>query len=66
VSDTPSAGIIYTDGATADVTADEAKHLLHLGLIEPHPGAGEDGITENDYRLTYLAQWPEVYDVLGR
>lgn len=54
-------GIIYTDGhAEGPISKPLAARLLAEGLIEPHPGAGENGIDSDDFRLTQFATWADV------
>jgi hypothetical protein len=56
---------IYTDGHAVDLSESEAAGLVELGLITPHPGAGSDGITTNDYKLTEETSWDAVTDALA-
>ena len=51
---------IYTDGATRQLTDEQAKQLLAQDLIRQHPGAGADGIDEDDYILTHDVDWSDI------
>jgi hypothetical protein len=57
---------IYTDGHSLTVRRGQAARLQRLGLIELHPGSGEDGILPGDFRLTVSATWAQVYVELDR
>jgi hypothetical protein len=60
-----AARCIYTDGHSEEVTEDEARALQLVGICEPHPGAGADGITRRDLLLHAHHTWEEAYAVLA-